>query len=49
MGRVPAAAKGPGGLPAELAATVNGDPITNADEEKAFARAAALSRAMSST
>ena len=37
----PAAAKGPGGLPAELAATVNGDPITNAEVEQAFVRAAA--------
>ena len=37
----PAAATGPGGLPAELAATVNGEPITNAELEKAFARAAA--------
>jgi parvulin-like peptidyl-prolyl isomerase len=36
-----AAAKGPGGLPAELAATVNGEPITNAELEKAFARMAA--------
>ena len=42
----PAAAKGPGGLPPELAATVNGEPITNAEVEKAFARAAA-SRGMS--
>ena len=37
----PVAAKGPGGLPAELAATVNGEPITNAEVEQAFARAAA--------
>lgn len=37
----PAAATGPGGLPAELAATVNGEPITNAELEQAFARAAA--------
>ena len=37
----PVAAKGPGGLPAELAATVNGDAITNAEVEQAFARAAA--------
>ena len=37
----PVAAKGPGGLPAELAATVNGDPITNAEVEQAFVRAAA--------
>jgi parvulin-like peptidyl-prolyl isomerase len=42
----PSAAKGPGGLPAELAATVNGDPITNAELEQTFARAAA-SRGMS--
>ena len=37
----PVAAKGPGGLPAELAATVNGEPITNVELEQAFARAAA--------
>jgi parvulin-like peptidyl-prolyl isomerase len=37
----PATAKGPGGLPAEVAATVDGEPITNAELEKAFARAAA--------
>ncbi len=37
----PVSAKGPGGLPAELAATVNGEPITNAEVEQAFARAAA--------
>ena len=37
----PVSATGPGGLPAELAATVNGDPITNAEVEQAFARAAA--------
>ena len=37
----PSAAKGPGGLPAELAATVNGEPITNAEVEQAFVRAAA--------
>ena len=35
------AAKGPGGLPAELAATVNGEPITNAELNQAFARMAA--------
>jgi peptidyl-prolyl cis-trans isomerase C len=34
-------AKGPGGLPAELAATVNGEPITNAELDQAFARIAA--------
>jgi peptidyl-prolyl cis-trans isomerase C len=37
----PVAAKGPGGLPVEVAATVNGDVITNAEVEQAFARAAA--------
>jgi peptidyl-prolyl cis-trans isomerase C len=42
----PSAAKGPGGLPAEIAATVNGEPITNADLDQAFARAA-QSRGMS--
>ena len=39
-------AKGPGGLSAEIAATVNGEAITNAELEQAFARAAA-SRQMS--
>ena len=33
-------AKVPGGLAAEIAATVNGEPITNAEVEQAFARAA---------
>ena len=42
----PVAAKGPGGLASEIAATVNGEPITNAELEQAFARAAA-SRQMS--
>ena len=42
----PAAAKGPGGLAAEIAATVNGEQITIADLDQAFARAAA-SRGMS--
>ena len=42
----PAAAKGPGGLPTEVAATVNGEPITNAELEQAFERAA-KSRGMS--
>ena len=36
-----AGAKGPGGLPAELAATVNGEPITTAELDQAFARMAA--------
>ena len=36
----PVAANGPGGLPAELAATVNGDPITKVELDQAFARAA---------
>jgi len=34
-------AAAPGGLPAEVAATVNGVPITNSDLEQAFARMAA--------
>ncbi|MEO6738730.1 MAG: peptidylprolyl isomerase [Chthoniobacteraceae bacterium] len=36
----PAAAKGPGGLSVEIAATVNGEAITNAELEQAFERAA---------
>ncbi len=36
-----AGAKGPGGLPAEVAATVNGEAILNAELEKAFAQMAA--------
>jgi peptidyl-prolyl cis-trans isomerase C len=35
------AAKGPGGLPADIAATVNGDPIKTSEVEENFARAAA--------
>ena len=42
----PVAAKGPGGLPADIAATVNGDPITNAELDQAFERMA-KSRGMS--
>ena len=37
----PVAAKGPGGLPAEIAATVDGAAITNAELDQAFAREAA--------
>ena len=36
----PASAKGPGGLSAEIAATVNGEAITNAELDQAFERAA---------
>ncbi len=42
----PVAAKGPGGLAADIAATVNGEKITTAELDQAFARAAA-SRQMS--
>jgi len=35
------AAKGPGGLPADIAATVNGEPIKMSEVEENFARAAA--------
>ena len=42
----PVAAKGPGGLPLEIAATVNGEAITSAELDQAFERAA-KSRGMS--